>query len=43
MHWLNDVRLNRKDRLKNMLADVNGAYSLSILNSRRVFHDFQSH
>ena len=36
MHWLKYVRLNRKDRLKNMcgttlevamLADVNGAYS----------------
>ena len=36
MHWLKYVRLNRKDRLKNMrattlevamLADVSGAYS----------------
>ena len=37
MHWLKYVRLNRKDRLKNMrgttlevamLADVSGAYTV---------------
>ena len=28
MHWLKYVRLNRKDRLKNMLADLSGVYSV---------------
>ena len=42
MHWLKYVRLNRKDRLKNMcattldvamVANVSGAYSASAISS----------
>ena len=51
MHWLKNVRLNTKDRLKNMggttveaalLADISGAYSaISSLKAKKT-HGFNS-